>query len=158
MISPLHYVINHCCHRAQICPCGSQIDCCSFTKWIFLGLFCVVYANTSVQLNPLTTYDECTHHATLAACYVYQLAQSILKIGFALAKKVGQGEVGWFQHGVPCTYVAASLAGCRKALVGTDLAISLAWLAVEKPWLALAGPFLSFLTQTGVDKACKSCN
>ena len=26
-------------------------------------------------------------------------------------------------------------------------------LAVEKPWSALAGPFLSFLTQTGVNKA-----
>ena len=35
----------------------------------------------------LTTDDECTRHATLAACY--QLAQSVLKIGFALAKKVG---------------------------------------------------------------------
>ena len=39
-----------------------------------------------------------------------------------------------FQHGVPCTW-------------------QLPWLAVEKPWLALAGPFLSFLTQTGADKA-----
>ena len=29
----------------------------------------------------------------------------------------------------------------------------LPWLAVEKPWSALAWPFLSFLTQTGVDKA-----
>ena len=37
--------------------------------------------------NPLTTDDECTRHATLATCY--QLAQSILKIGFALAKKAG---------------------------------------------------------------------
>ena len=39
------------------------------------------------KFNPLTTDDECTRHATLAARY--QLAQSILKIGFALAKKVG---------------------------------------------------------------------
>ena len=38
-------------------------------------------------VNPLTTDDECTCHATLAARY--QLVQSILKIGFALAKKVG---------------------------------------------------------------------
>ena len=43
----------------------------------------------SPSLNPLTTDDECTRHATLAACY--QLAQSILKIGFALAKKIGGG-------------------------------------------------------------------
>ena len=41
----------------------------------------------SLPVNPLTTDDECTRHATLAACY--QLAQSVLKIGFALAKKVG---------------------------------------------------------------------
>ena len=40
-------------------------------------------------MNPLTTDDECTHHATLAACY--QLAQFILKISFVLAKK---GEIG----------------------------------------------------------------
>ena len=39
------------------------------------------------HLNPLTTDDECTRHETLAACY--QLAHSVLKIGFALAKKVG---------------------------------------------------------------------
>ena len=38
-------------------------------------------------INPLTTDDACTHHATLSACY--QLVQSVLKIGFALAKKVG---------------------------------------------------------------------
>ena len=78
-------------------------------------------------VNPLTTDNECTRHATLAAHY--QLAQSILKISFALAKKVGG-----FQHGVPCTW-------------------QLLWLAIEKPWSALAWPFLSFLTQTGVDKA-----
>ena len=35
--------------------------------------------------NPLITDDECTRHATLAACY--QFAQSVLKIGFALAKR-----------------------------------------------------------------------
>ena len=40
-----------------------------------------------VLANPLTTGDECTRHETLAACY--QLAQSVLRIGFALAKKVG---------------------------------------------------------------------
>jgi len=35
--------------------------------------------------NPLITDDEHTRHATLTACY--QLAQSVLKIGFALAKR-----------------------------------------------------------------------
>jgi len=37
--------------------------------------------------NPLTIDDAIWHHVTLATCY--QLAQSVLKIGFALAKKVG---------------------------------------------------------------------
>ena len=37
-------------------------------------------------INPLTTDDECTCLATLAACN--QLAQSVPKIGFALAKKL----------------------------------------------------------------------
>ena len=41
--------------------------------------------------------------------------QSVLKIGFALAKK---GEVGEFQHRV------AALAGCRTALVATGWIIS----------------------------------
>ena len=39
-----------------------------------------------VLVHTLTTDDEYTHHATLAACY--QLAQSVLKIGFALTKRV----------------------------------------------------------------------
>ena len=68
-------------------------------------------------------------HSTLAACY--QLVQSVLKIGFALAKMVAQGEVG---RDMPCIW-------------------QLSWLAVEKPWLALAGPFLSFITQMGIEKA-----
>ena len=89
-----------------------------------------------ININPLTTDDECTCHATLAACY--QLAQSDLKIGFTLAKKVGKGEVGGFQHGVPCTW-------------------QLPWLAIRKPWSALAGPFLSFLPQTGVERLLHLC-
>jgi len=43
--------------------------------------------NATPQLNPLTTDDAIWHRLTLAACY--QLAQSVLKIGFALVKKVG---------------------------------------------------------------------
>ena len=92
----------------------------------FNSLFC--YCGTSNAFNPLTTDDAIWHRLTLAACY--QLAQSVLKIGFVLAKKVGQGEVAGFQHGVLCTW-------------------QLAWLAVEKPWSALAGPFLTLLAQTG---------
>ena len=50
------------------------------------------YVTKYSQFNPLTNDHKCTHHATLTACY--QLAQSILKIGSALAERVGQGEVG----------------------------------------------------------------
>ena len=40
---------------------------------------------------------------TLATCY--QLAQSVLKIGFALAKKKGGiGGGGWIHPRVPCTW------------------------------------------------------
>ena len=68
---------------------------------------------TLVSLTPLVM--------TFAACY--QLAQSVLKIGFALARRwdrvSAQGAVR----------MAAALPG---------------------PWLALAGPFLSLLAQMGV--------
>ena len=49
-------------------------------------------------LNPLTTNDNYSRHWNSAACY--QLVQSILKIGFALAETVRQGEVGgWYPMG-----------------------------------------------------------
>ena len=68
--------------------------------------------------SPLNTDVECTCHAILAACY--QLAQSILKIGFTLAKEVGQGEAGGHSHDMLCTWW-------------------LSWLAVEKAPLPLQG-------------------
>ena len=72
-----------------------------------------------LHLN-LSTDANCTCHATLAACY--QLAQSVLKIGFA--KKGGIGGSGQvLARGA--VYMAAALAGCRKALVSTIWAISL---------------------------------
>ena len=40
-----------------------------------------------MEFNLLTTDNKCNRHATLAVHY--QLVQSVLKIGFALAKKVG---------------------------------------------------------------------
>ena len=43
--------------------------------------------------NPLTTNDDYSRHRNSAACY--QLAQFVLKIGSALAERVGQGEVPW---------------------------------------------------------------
>ena len=61
-------------------------------------------------------------HATFATRY--QLAQSVLKIGFALAKKVGIGGGGQVSA-QSAVHMAAALAGCTKALVGTGLVISL---------------------------------
>ena len=44
-------------------------------------------------VNPLATDDAFWSRQFLAACY--QLVQSVLKIGSALAERVGQGGVGW---------------------------------------------------------------
>ena len=45
-----------------------------------------------VKINPSITNDDYSCHRNSAACY--QLAQSVLKIGSALAERVGQREVG----------------------------------------------------------------
>ena len=82
------------------------------TYFFRVGLIQVIFAGTNF----------CETSQNLAACY--QLAQSVLKIGFALAKKVGYGEVGGFQCGVLCTWQLPWLSGCRKALVGTSSSIS----------------------------------
>ena len=55
-------------------------------------------------INPLTTNDDYSRHQNSAACY--QLAQSVLKIGSALAERVGQGEVGG------CTALLTVHGGC----------------------------------------------
>ena len=71
--------------------------------------------------NPLTTDDTVWHHLTLAACC--QLAQLVLKIGFAIAKKVhgiGGGRQAYSTHGV---HMAAAFGLCRTALVGTGWTI-----------------------------------
>ena len=60
-------------------------------------VFKISLLNIMVLINPLATDDECPQHATLAACY--QLAQSVLKICFALAKKVGWGRGAGFSTG-----------------------------------------------------------
>ena len=56
----------------------------------FTGGIRTLQSLLSSLINPLTTDDECTRHASLAACY--QLAQSVLKIGFALAKRWDRGR------------------------------------------------------------------
>ena len=81
-------------------------------------------------LNLLPTDDALWHRHILAACY--QLAQSVLKIGSALAERVGQGEVGG----------------------STTLPDSAWWqlqLLVEKPWSMMGGTFVCFLAQAGVE-------
>ena len=85
--------------------------------------------NLDLNINPLTTNDDYRRHRNLAACY--QLVQSVLKIGSALAERVGQGEVG----------------GCTAL---GDSAWRLLQLAVEKAWSGLDGPFC-FLVQTSVE-------
>ena len=72
-----------------------------------------------------------SRHQNSAACY--QLAQSVLKIGSALAERMGQ-EVG----------------GCHPL---GDSAWQLLQPAVEKPGSVPGGPFVCFLTQTGVENA-----
>ena len=63
---------------------------------------------TTLQLNPLITDDAFWRRLTLPC---YQLAQSVLKIGSALAERVGQGEVGgctplWvIVHGGYCSWL-----------------------------------------------------
>ena len=52
------------------------------------------------------------------------MKQSVLKIGFVLAKKGGIGGGGWVSA-QDAVHMAAALAGCRKALVGTGLGVSL---------------------------------
>ena len=87
-----------------------------------------VKQNDVLDVNPLTTDDAFWHRLTSAACY--QLAQSVLKIGSALAERVGQGEVGG------CTPLA-------------DSAWRLLQVVVEMPWSAPGGPFVCFPAQTG---------
>ena len=84
------------------------------------------------KVNPLTTNDDYSCHRNSAACY--QLAQSVLKIGSALAERVGQGKVGG------CTALA-------------DSAWRLLQLALERAWSALYCPFFCFLVQTGVENS-----
>ena len=61
--------------------------CCCISCMMCIGL-----------LNPLISDDECTHHATWPQCN--QLLQSVLKVGFAVAKGMGRGEVGG--HSMTC--------------------------------------------------------
>ena len=72
----------------------------------------------STAYNQLTTNDTFWHCQILATCY--QLVQSVLKIGSALAEMMGQREVGG----------------------STALADSAWWrlqLTVEKPWSMTVG-------------------
>ena len=77
----------------------------------------------------LTTNDDYSHRNS-ATCY--QLEQSILKIGSALAGRVGQREVG----------------GCTPL---GDSAWQLLQLAMGKAWSVLDGSFFSFLAQASVE-------
>ena len=68
--------------------CIFSSRCCSDSKAVHIILNII----HTCLLNSLTTDDAIWRRHILAACY--QLAQSVLKIGSALAERVGQGEVG----------------------------------------------------------------
>ena len=74
-----------------------------------------------LPVNHLTTNDAFWHCLTLAACY--QLAQSVLKIDFALAKNsgIGGGGQAYSRHTM---HMVAALDGYRTASVGTGWTIS----------------------------------
>ena len=61
----------------------------SYPGWFEMVDHTINPVTLKVSLTLLTTDDKCTRHATLALAACYQLVQSILQIGFALAKKVG---------------------------------------------------------------------
>ena len=101
-------------------------------------LLCVI----NNPFNPLPTDDTFWCHQILATCY--QLAQSVLKIGSAVAERVGQGEVGGSTALPDCMVVVA--AACRKALVNDGWAICLRSCTngCRKPSFHLVGtPFLA---------------
>ena len=56
-----------------------------------LSCLCIMFFPIPT-INPLTANDDYTRHRNSATWY--QLAQSVLKIGFTLAERVGQGEMG----------------------------------------------------------------
>ena len=80
--------------------------------------------------NPLTTNDNYSRHQNLATCY--QLTQTVLIIGSALAESVEHGE----------------MSGCTAL---GDSEWRLLQLAPEKAWSALDGPFFCFFVQTSVE-------
>ena len=75
-------------------------------------------------LNPLIMNDNYRRHQNSAARY--QLVQSVLKIGPALAERVGRGEVG----------------GCH---LEDESTWQLLQLAGEKPWSVPGRPLFCFL-------------
>ena len=75
-------IISHLQLR-MIQPWPDQLD--QFQHLCYSTYAC--FDQWSENINPLNIDDAIWHHLTLAARY--QLVQSVLKIGFALAKKVG---------------------------------------------------------------------
>ena len=75
-------------------------------------------------------------HQNSAACY--QLAQSVLKIGSAVAERVGRGE----------------MSGCHPE---GDSSWQLLQLDVEKPWSMPGGPLFCFLAQMGLEALLLLC-
>ena len=83
-------------------------------------------------INHLTIEDAFWHRQILAACY--QLAQSILNIGSALAERVVGGSTA-----LP------------------DSAWRRLQLPAERPWSMTGGPFVCFVAPTGVETLLSPC-
>ena len=89
--------------------------------WLSLSL-CLphIHLTSSTRpflFNPLTTNYDYSHHRNSAACY--HLAQSVLKIGSALAERVG-GEVGESTALADSAWQLLQLAGYREGLISLD--------------------------------------
>ena len=100
-------------------------------------------------VNPLTTNEDYSRRRNSVACY--QLVQSVLKIGSAVAERVGQGEVGGCTTFADSAWwllqLVAVAAGYRNGLVSAIWPIPLLSCANgrRKRSFHLVGvPFLAF--------------
>ena len=83
-----------------------------------------------IKSNLLTMIDDYSRHRNLAACY--QLARSISEIGSALAKRMGQGEVGGYTTPADCAW-------------------QLLQVTIERGWSVLDSLFFCLLVQTSAE-------
>ena len=114
---------------------GPSLDLVPISMCPRLGTRLVLPESHGVNLYLAYSVKSGTALAVPAVPYrLYQLlwlCQSLLKIDFVVAKRVGWSGVGG-GYKVPCTWWQS-------------------WLAVERPWLTLARPFLSSKAQSAIE-------